>query len=189
MTINEIHEKLRELDQVSAELADIYEEGGGEITPESEALELRLEDVTDLLTEATNDLGRWLKSKEDEVKAYKAEKDHAARRQKAAEGTVDFIKQVIRQVLDGLHLDDVKGSLGYKFTAYNSTTTSADKELIKERWQEAAEKAVHDAGIPNYITVSLGASVSLAEGQKADVFRTSVTNTIKFTKPRANKES
>lgn len=188
MTINEINEKLRELDQMAAELTDIYEEGGGEITAESEALELRLCEMKDLLLDATNDLGRWLKSKEDELKTAKAEKDYTTRKVKAIEGTVDFIKHMIRCVLDGLHMDNVKGSLGYKFTAYDSTSTSADKELIRMRWQETAERAIREAGVPSYITVSLGASVSLAEGQDADVFHTAVSPTVKFTKPRANKE-
>lgn len=188
MTINEINEKLRDLDQITADLAEFYEEGGGEITPESEALELRLGEITSLLTDATDDLGRWLRSKEDEVKAFKAEKDHAARRQKAAEETVDFIKQMIRRVLNALGQDDAKGSLGYKFAVYDSKTTTADKELIKMRWQGTAERAIREAGVPSYITVTLGASASLAEGQDTDVFRTSITPTVKFTKPRANKE-
>ena len=78
----------------------------------------------------------------------------------------------------------------YSFTPTVSTTTKADANILKERYQEAANKAVHEAGIPDYVTVKLDASVSLVpEGEDIpDVFVVTKKDTVRFTKPRGNRE-
>ena len=185
--IRELNESLERFRALTRELQDTYEETGGEITPDTELLEQSLEDLKAVLLEAPNDLGRWLKSKEAEAKAAKAEKEFCARRQKSAENSVVFIKRCIREVMDALGEDTVAGSLGYKFKIYDSTTTSANKELIRMRWQEKAEKALADAGIPDYITVTLGGRAP-KEGELPDVFDMEITPTVKFFKPAEKKE-
>lgn len=188
LTPKEITAALNEFAALTSYLEELYCEGGGEVTPDTEDLEARLASLQELLEQATDDLGRWLKSKEDEAKTYKAEKDHAARRQKGAEGSVEFIKGLIREVLDRTGKTACKGTLGYKFTAYDSTTTTADKEAIRNAWQGVAEEALRKAGVPAWITVTLGASSSLVpEGEDLpDVFQVSKRATVKFTKPRSS---
>lgn len=189
MTATEIREAINDLAYLTTCLQNLYVDNEGEVTAETESLETRLEEIKGLLTDGVDDLGRWLRLKEDEAKAAKAEKDYAARRQKAAEGSVAFIKSLIREVFDATGQSEARGSLGYKFSSYDSVTTSADKELIQARYWEQAEKAFRDAGIPEYITFTLGASISLAkDGEVPDVFHIERKPTVKFTKPRAGKE-
>ena len=69
--------------------------------------------------------------------------------------------------------------------------TTVDTERLSEEYGAAVEKAVREAGIPEWVTVKLGASSALVpEGQELpDVFDRSVTPSVKFTKPRTAKEA
>ena len=82
-----------------------------------------------------------------------------------------------------------KGML-YGFTTAESCTTKVDVELLNGRYMELAEQAIRSAGIPDYITVKLDAKVSLVpEGEELpDLFEEVRKDTVRFTKPRANKE-
>ena len=190
MNTIEIRSYLQEFADLTAYLQDMYEENGGEVTTDTEDLEERLGHLQLLLDEATDDLGRWLRSKEEEAKAAKAEKDYAARRQKAAEGSVEFIKSLIREVFDKTGHTEARGSLGYKFTSYDSVTTSVDKTLLELHYGSIAEHALRLAGIPDYITCKLSASVSAIPKDEPlpDVFQVHHKPTVKFTKPRSNSE-
>lgn len=186
MKYSEIQDKLFELARVSRDLEDLYIENEGEITDATMELERQKNVIADLLNgEGLDDLGRWLKSKEDEVATLKAEKDSVTRRIKSVENTIEFVKETINTVMKATGCEKAKGVF-YSFTPIVSTTTKADANILKERYLETANKAVHEAGIPDYVTVKLDASVSLVpEGEETpDVFVVTKKDTVRFTKPR-----
>jgi len=195
MKYHDIQDALGTLARLSAELEDQYIENEGEVTPEAEALEEQKAAVADLLqNEGIDSLGRWLKTKEDEVKMWKAEKDAAARKQKSAQNTVDFIKATISDVMTMTGMEKVKGNF-YGFTSYVSEHTSVDMEELKERWQGIAEKGAREMGLPGYIDIELKTSVTKIQdwapthdGQGTAYLQTDTADAVRFTKPRGGKE-
>lgn len=190
MTTKEINEAIARLNAVSQELEDIYVNGGGEVTPETEALEADINElVAALLSEGIDDLGRWLKSRQDAATAARAERDTAARRVKSLDKSVDYVRQLIRRVLDAAGKDKAKGTF-YSFTSSDSVTTTVNTGTLEGLYQEMAEQAMRNIGIPSWVTVKLGATKQLApEGEDLSyIFQESVTPTVTFRKPRANKD-
>ena len=187
----DVQDALETLARVSYDLEDKYIENDGEVTDETEAMEAQKRAIQDLLgSDGIDTLGRWLKAKEDELKTFKAEKDAAARRMKSVENTIDFVKAKITEVMQATGQDRAKGMF-YSFTATVSNTTKVDSDLLNERYQAIAERAIRAAGVPDYVTMKLDAKVSLVpEGQETpDVFITTSRDTVRFTKPRAGKDS
>ena len=192
MTSREIDGLLDRMRQLTGDLEAMYVENGGEVTPATEAADAEITGIAEtLLTEGVDSLGRWLRSKQDEAAAVKAEQDYLARRKKSVENTVDYIKAKITEVMAATGRTKVRGDLGYAFAAYDAVKTTVDADRLSEEYGAAVEKAVRDAGIPEWVTVKLGASASLVpeEQELPDVFDRIVTPTVKFTKPRAAKEA
>ena len=190
MKYNDIQDSLSALVRLSEEQELLYIEGEGEVTPETEAIEEEIEAVKHLLeNDGIDSLGRWLKMKEDESKMWKAEKDAAARKQKSAENTVAFVKDKITEVMKAVGMESAKGQY-YGFKQTESATTKVDTDRLNELYLLAAEKAVRDAGIPEWVTIKLDAKVSLVpEGVDTDdVFCTTRKDTVRFSKPRASNE-
>lgn len=189
MYYKDIQTALAALARATYDLEDMYIENDGEVTDATEELEAQKSALAELLNgDGVDSLGRWLKSKEDELKTFKAEKDTVSRRIKSVENTIDFIKGKIHEIMDMTGCEKVKG-IFYSFTPTVSTTTKADTAALRERYQEQATKAIHDAGIPEWVTLTLGASISLVpDGQETpDIFTTTTKDTVRFTKPRAGK--
>lgn len=195
MNNTDIKSALDALAQISLELEDKFIESEGECTEETDYLEEEQTAIQLLLTtEGVDSLGRWLKSKEDEKKSLKAEKDYISRRINAVDNTIDYIKGQIYIVMNATGMEKIKGSNGYTFTPTISETTSVDKEVLKTSYSERVEKAIREANIPDYIGVSLTASSSVAkekgvnEGDE-NLFIVTSRPTAKFTKPRGSKTS
>ena len=195
MDYKEMNQVLADLDQAMHTLEDLYIEGEGEVTEETEQMEEQISGLKELLSgEGIDLLGGWLKAKEDKKKSLKAEKDYITRQMAAIDETIDFIKTKVNQILVATGQEKVKGARGYQFKVSESVTTSVDKELLKKNYEEKVEKAIRRAGVPVYIGVSLSASVSKVgeEGvskKDKDLFVTNKKDTITFTKPRASKEA
>lgn len=190
MKAREIEAALERLAGNARHLEDIYIENEGEVTDETEALEAENEALRELLTgDGVDSLGRWLKGKEDEKTAVRAEKAAIDRRIKSLDKTIDYIKSQIRRIMDETGTEKVKG-LCYSFSAATSDTVAADNALIAERYGERASFALHAAGIPDYITCKLTGSASLAKQQDTlpDVFIRTIEKTVRFNKPRKSKE-
>lgn len=189
MNYEEIIEKVALLTSASYELEAAYIENGGEITEETEALEAVVENTRALLEgDGIDALGEWLKSLEDRKASLKAEKEFVDRRIKATDNTIAFVKHTVSSALAAIGTDKVKGSRGYSFTASLSRTVKADAALLKERYQKTALDAIHGAGIPSCVTVTLGASSSLVDGDLPDFFSVNEENTVTFRKPKAAKK-
>ena len=190
MQYQDIQDALATLARLSEEQERLYIEGEGEVTPETEALEEEMEAVKHLLeNEGIDSLGRWLKAKEDEVKMWKAEKATAERHAKSAENTIAFVKDKITEVMKAVGMEVAKGNY-YSFKQTESVTTKVETELLNEWYLVTAEKALREAGIPEWVTIKLDAKVSLVpEGEKLPaVFVENKKDTIRFTKPRNTKE-
>ncbi len=191
MNAREINEKLLQLQGAAAQLEAEYEENGGEVTESTEAKEGFIRCVSELLmNEGVDSIGRWLKSLEDAKKALKAERDYLARRISGIDGTMEYAKAVAANVLRTAGVEKVKGSNGYSFSRYVSDTVKPNAPLLRERYQEQANAAVHAAGIPEWVTVTVGASSTLvpAGTELPDVFDRKTVETVRFTKPRASAE-
>ena len=120
MDYKEMNQVLADLDQATHTLEDLYIEGEGEVTEETEHLEEQISGLKELLTHDGIDLlGGWLKAKEDRKKSLKAEKDYITRQMSAIDETIEFIKSKINQILVATGQEKVKGSRGYSF----ATTT------------------------------------------------------------------
>lgn len=194
MTNNEIKSALAALSETMNLLEEEYMENGGEVTEYTEAIESNIERLKVLLTtEGVDSLGRWLKSKEDKIKSLKAEKDAITREIKSCENTIDYIKSEVSIILNVLGVDKVKGTC-YSFAPAISTTTSVDKSVLKDMFQESVEKKLRSGKkpvIPADVTVTLGASVkALPEGEETlpAYYIREEKSTCRFTKPRSSKE-
>lgn len=185
---------LSDLDRKMDALEDLYIENEGEVTEETEQAEAEISGLQELLSgEGIDMLGGWLKAKEDRKKALKAEKDYITRQMTAIDGTIDFIKDKITEVLKKTGKDKVKGDRGYSFTASHSVKTEVDKDVLKKNYEGKVEEAIRAAGVPAYVGVSLTASSTKAnelgvlEGDE-EIFSTTEKDTVTFRKPKASKE-
>ncbi|MBR2698793.1 MAG: siphovirus Gp157 family protein [Clostridia bacterium] len=191
MTYQEIQGALAALSRTSHQLEDAYIANGGEVTEQTQALEESVEALKDILTgDGTDALGRWLKAKEDERAAWKAEKAAAERRVKSIDKTIEFIKGEVARVLRASGQEYAKGNY-YTFTAYQSRKATVDTEAIDGTFLDLASKAAHDAGLPDCIDVALKTNVTKLE-EAGDAFKkfvdVTVGSAVKFTKPRKDAE-
>jgi SMC interacting uncharacterized protein involved in chromosome segregation len=174
-------------------LEEEYMENGGEVTDYTTAMEDNIERMKVLLTtEGVDSLGRWLKSKEDQIKSLKAEKDSVMRQIKSCETTIEYIKTMVNHVLVATEQDKVKGTF-YSFTATTSETISVDKETLNNTFLEAVEKKLRGGKnpvIPADVTITLGASIkNVPEGAEIPAYYLHNSKpSVRFTKPRASKE-
>lgn len=192
MNNQEIKSALAALSETMYLLEEEYCENGGEVTETTIEMENAIESLKALVTtEGADHLGRWLKSKEDQMKALKAEKDSIMRQIKSCENTIDYIKQEVSNILRFLEIDKVKGTC-YSFASSVSKTTSVDKDVLKDMFQEKVESVLRANGIiPVDVTITLGASVkALPEGTEElpAYYNYTEKSTCRFTKPRASKE-
>lgn len=194
MDYKEMNQVLANLDQAINTLEDLYIEGEGEITEETEQMEAEISGLKELLsTEGIDLLGGWLKAKEDKKKSLKAEKDYITRQMAAIDETIDFIKDKVTEVMKATGKEKIKGDRGYSFTATHSVKTDVDKDVLKALYADKVEEAIRAAHIPAYISVSLTASSTKAnelgvlEGDE-EIFSTTEKDTVTFRKPKASKE-
>ena len=195
MDYKEMNQILANLDQAVNSLEELYIEGGGEITEETEHMEEHISGLKELLTKDGIDLlGAWLKAKEDRKKSLKAERDFITRQMAAIDETIEFIKGKVNQVMVATGQDKIKGDRGYSFAAITSVKTEVDKDVLKTIYADRIEEAIRNAHIPAYVGVTLTASSTKAaefgvvEGDE-EIFHTTETPSVRFTKPRASKEA
>ena len=195
MDYKEMNQILAELDQAINSLEELYIDGGGEITEETEQMEEHISGLKELLTKDGIDLlGAWLKAKEDRKKSLKAERDYITRQMAAIDETIEFIKGKVNQVMVAIGQDKIKGDRGYSFAATTSVKTEVDKDVLKTIYADRIEEAIRTAHIPAYVGVTLTASSTKAaefgvvEGDE-EIFHTTETPSVRFTKPRASKEA
>ena len=163
MDYKEMNQVLENLDQAMHTLEDLYIEGEGEITEETEQMEQEISGLQELLTtEGIDLLGGWLKAKEDKKKSLKAEKDYITRQMSAIDETIEFIKGKVTEVMKATGQEKIKGDRGYSFTASHSIKTDVDKDVLKALYADKVEEAIRAAHIPAYIGVSLTASSTKA---------------------------
>lgn len=194
MDYKEMNQVLANLDQAINYLEELYFERGGEITEETEQMEEHISGLKELLTKDGIDLlGAWLKAKEDRKKSLKAERDYITRQMAAIDETIEFIKGKVNQVMVATGQDKIKGDRGYSFAATTSVKTEIDKDVLKTIYADRIEEAIRNAHIPAYVGVTLTASSTKAaefgvvEGDE-EIFHTTETPSVRFTKPRASKE-
>ena len=194
MDYKEMNQILANLDQAVNSLEELYIEGGGEITEETEQMEEHISGLKELLTKDGIDLlGAWLKAKEDRKKSLKAERDFITRQMAAIDETIEFIKGKVNQVMVATGQDKIKGDRGYSFAATTSVKMEVDKDVLKTIYADRIEEAIRNAHIPAYVGVTLTASSTKAaefgvvEGDE-EIFHTTETPSVRFTKPRASKE-
>ena len=194
MDYKEMNQVLANLDQAMHTLEDLYIEGEGEITEETEQMEQEISGLQELLTtEGIDLLGGWLKAKEDKKKSLKAEKDYITRQMAAIDETIDFIKDKVTEVMKATGQEKIKGDRGYSFTATHSVKTDVDKDVLKALYADKVEEAIRAAHIPAYVGVSLTASstkaneLGIMEGDE-EIFSTTEKDTVTFRKPKASKE-
>lgn len=193
MNNTDIKSAIAELSTTMFLLEEEYMENGGEITEYTTTMEANIERLKVLLTtEGVDSLGRWLKSKEDQIKSLKAERDSITRQIKSCENTIEYIKTMVNHVLVSTGEEKVKGTC-YSFTATTSETTSVDKDALKEQFMEAVEKKLRGGKnpvIPVDVTITLGASIkNVPEGAEIPSYYLKESKpSVKFTKPRASKE-
>ena len=191
MNAQEIKATLAEINRKKYELEAALEENGGELTPELlESLEI-LEDLKALLAgDGVDDLGRWLKSVQDEIATMKAEADAAARKVKALKGQEDYVKFLIGQALDAIGAEKVKGQY-YGFTRKTSTTNKVAQEELEAAYNPAILAALGDL-LPGWLHIQLKTTATElkdAGGDALAFLETTEAPAIGLTKPRASKEA
>lgn len=189
----EIREAISRLQDMEFFLDEEYMNNGGEITEETERQEEAIAALRELLTtEGVDSLGRWLKAKEDQVAALKAEKDSVMRQISSVTNTIDYIKTQINHLLVETGTERVKGTF-YSFATTTSVKTSVNKDTLNEMFMEAIEKKLRGGKKPIItpdVTITLGASVkAVPEGAELPSYYTRTeTPSVRFTKPRSRKE-
>lgn len=196
MNNTDINAILAELAGLNWRIEAAFDENGGEITDELQAQLDQIDNLKALLEgEGIDSLGRWLKGVEDRIKTLKAERDAINRKVKADTNLIDYIKGQIRQVLDILGEEKVKGT-SYSFSRYDSCHSKVDAERVDADWLAAVTEAARNAGLPGCFDVSIETNVTRLntwaeenDGAGAEyVLNETPTPTVKFTKPRASKE-
>ena len=189
MTYKDIQDALATLNRLSLELEDQYIENEGEVTEATEEMEARKAAVQDLLqNEGIDALGRWLKTKEDEVKMWKAEKAAADRKVKSAQNTVDFVKAKIAEVMAATGTQKAKGSF-YGFSAYVSEKAAVNYEDIERVWGPRVYAALQEIGFPGWMQINFKTTTTaLKEAEATDLLDVTTGDAVRFTKPRAGKE-
>lgn len=184
-----IKETIANITRAKWELENALEENGGELTPELLEQADTLEDMKELLAgEGIDELGRWLKSVQDEIAARKAEADAAARKVKNLKSYEDYVKSLIGQALDAIGAEKVKGSF-YGFSRKTSTTSKVNQEALEAKYQKAAEDAARHALIPEYVHIVLKATTTeLREAEALEFVDETTAPALGFIKPRAAKE-
>lgn len=186
MNLNELNDAIARLSYTSALLEETYENNGGEVTAETEALEAEKQSIAKLVEgDGIDMLGRWLANKESEVATLKAEKQSIDAKMKRANATVDFVKSEIARVLDALNLTEAKKGLIYSFKAVDKVSTHLTEESV-EKWLKIAKSGALAEGLPEYIDVSVKLRVSALpkEGALPDGVEQDVTRSVRFGKPR-----
>ena len=191
MNNKEITNAIADLYRATNTLEELYIENGGEVTEEAAEKEEQIEAIKALLNgEGIDSLGRWLAGKEQEKALLKAEKAALDRRIKAVDGTIDYIKYQVGQVLRATGCEKAKG-LAYSFAQATSTKNSVDQEALEVAYLERAKDAMRRALIPEWVHITLKATtteLNAAGGDALGFIETTTTETCRFTKPRAAKE-
>ena len=189
MTTKEINETLHALTEHFTMLEEAFVENGGEITEDTMSIEDTIADLQEMLMgDGVDSIGRWLKSKEDQKAALKAEKARIDSMIKATDRTIDYIKNLIDTILFACGHDQAKGML-YSFKRAVSTTHTPNTELIEERYAEKLEQVAKKAKLPVWLRLKVCPSWSLVpEGVETDEFTTTTSNTVTFRKPSKVKE-
>ena len=198
--IKDIKELIANLSRDKWMLEEALEENGGELTDEMLTQYDRLEEMKALLAgDGIDELGRWLKSIQDELAMRKAEADAAARKVKNLKRYEDYAKFVIGQAMDALGEEKAKGTF-YGFSRTTSTTNKVNSEKVDYEFLDAATSAARDAGLPDFIDVAIVTNVTrikeyienhAGEDMPFDPFTYIVENStpsLRFTKPRANQK-
>lgn len=195
MNNKEINSMIESLNASMWAFENYMVENDGVCDEASDQMEEQIGILKDLLTtEGIDSLGRWLKAKEDEIKSLKAEKDYITRKINAATGTIDYIKSQMNKLLKASGMEEIKGANGYKFQVMTSVKTEVDKDVLKTIYADRIEEAIRAAHIPAYVGVTLTASSTKAaefgivEGDE-EIFHTTEKPSVRFTKPRASKET
>ena len=195
MNNKEITNAIAELYRTANALEELYIENEGEVTEEAAEKEEQLEAIKALLNgEGIDSLGRWLAGKEQEKAILKAEKAAIDRKMKAVDGTIDYIKFQVGQVLRATGCEKAKG-LAYGFAVATSTKTAVNQEAIDSDWLGMVEAQARAIGLPDAITIQLKATTTALKewaannkGQGLGYINETSTETCRFTKPRAAKE-
>ena len=189
MTFKDINDSLGTLFRLSEERENQLFENEGVYTEETTAIEAEIEAVKHLLQhDGIDSLGRYLKTKEDEVKMWKAEKAAADRKAKNAENTIAFIKDKITEVMTMTGMEKAKGSF-YSFTKTVSEKSAVNTDELDRLYLDIATSAAHDAGLPAYVDVVLKTTTTaLKEWGATDLLDITKADTVRFTKPRGGKE-
>lgn len=192
MTTKDIDGMLYALSAATRELEETYTETGGEVTPETEALENKLAAVNELLTtEGVDSLGRWLKAKQDEIAAAKAEKAAADARLKSLQKTEDYIKWKIAEVLRQTGTEKVKGTY-YSFAQAVAVKSTVKTDALNDAYLNLARVAAHAHGLPDWCDVTLKTTTTeikeSGDPDAAAFMQIDETPSVRFTKPRAVKE-
>lgn len=190
MTNNEISNALSTLWGLQQKFQETMEETGGEYTPEAQEMDEQMDALKVLLEgDGIDELGRWLRSVEDEMERYQAEKALADRRIKSCKNTIAYIKLRVGQVLRLTGKEKAKGTY-YTFAQSVSKKTGYDAEALDREFLELATEAARNAGLPSSVDVALVTTAGrLQEDENlASLVHVDTTETATFRKPAKPKE-
>ena len=163
MTPREINETLRRLQEEKWRLQQELEEKEVEVTESVLTREQAIKDIKALILspEGVDSLGRLIRSNKDDIETFKGEKKAVETKIKKTEGYNDWLLELVDECLKECECDKASGKLGYSFTQHTSVTTEVDKKMLKDMFYEKALEAIRATDIPQDVTITLSASVSL----------------------------
>jgi hypothetical protein len=193
MKLKEIKDALFRLREEKYRLQMEYEENEGEVTESTLSREQAIEDIKVLLKskEGIDNLGRLVRSNQEDIQCRKDEIKHLNSEIKRIENFNDYILELSNEVLEEIGEDKAKGNLGYSFGKHTSVTTKVDTKVLKELFYDKVETVIRESGvIPEDVTFSLSASVSrLPEGvERPSWYETSTIGKATFRKPLKAKD-
>ena len=186
-----IKETIAEITRRKWELENALEENGGELTDELLQAADALEDMKALLAgEGVDELGRWLKSVQDEIATRKAEADAAARKVKNLKSYEDYIKGLIGEALDAIGEEKAKGSF-YSFARTTSNKSAVNQEVLDNTFLPQIAEVLDACNFPAWLHIGIKTTTSElrdAGGDALAFLEETSTPTIRFNKPRTKKE-
>lgn len=188
METKDIINSILRLSYLSGALEMTYTESEGEITEYTEALEEQKRLIEGLIDSENgiDQLGRWLKAKEEQDSILKDEAAKISRLRAANSKTIDFIKDIITSYMMSTGKEKITGEL-YSFAQYTSSKCSSNNDAIKEDFANVVEQVVRAAGVPDFVKVEVSGNNTVAKNMEqfpSDYFALSSKQTVKFNKPR-----
>jgi hypothetical protein len=143
--------KLYELSESFRKLSEMLEEAldNEELDADSEQMfKDTLESIQESIEVKIENICKFMKNLDGDVKAFKAEEDRLNKKRKAIENKIDGMKKYMEEMLINAGIKEVKaGTFKVKFAKTNPSVEILNPKLVPEQYREKQEDKIFKAEI------------------------------------------